>query len=138
MRQLPWSDDVAATVAELRTFAPPPAAVRAAVTMIVEDVRARGDAAVREHSLRLDGVELADDYREPPQRMRERLEVLSPELRAALELAAGNIRAYHRSEAAVAWRETLPQGQVVGQEVVPMAVAGLYVRADSPTTRPRS
>ena len=26
MRQLPWSADVAATVAELRAFAPPPAA----------------------------------------------------------------------------------------------------------------
>ena len=25
------------------------------------------------------------------------------------------------------WRETLPQGQVVGQEVVPLRVAGLYV-----------
>ena len=127
MRQLPWSDDVAATVAELRAFAPPPAAVRAAVTTIVGDVRARGDAAVREHSLRLDGVELAEDYREPPERMGERLEALAPGVRAALELAARNIRAYHRSEVAAAWRETLPQGQVVGQEVVPMAVAGLYV-----------
>ena len=127
MRQLPWSDDVAAIVAQLRAFAPPPAAVRTAVTEIVEDVRARGDAAVRAHSLRLDGVELAADYREPPARMRERLAALAPELRAALELAAGNVRAYHRSEAAVPWRETLPQGQVVGQEIVPMAVAGLYV-----------
>ena len=127
MRELAWSEDVAATVAELRAFAPPPAAVRAAVTTIVGDVRARGDAAVREHSLRLDGVELAEDYREPPERMGERLEALAPGVRAALELAARNIRAYHRSEVAAAWRETLPQGQVVGQEVVPMAVAGLYV-----------
>lgn len=127
MRELPWSDDVAATVAALRAFAPPPAAVRTAVTGIVEDVRARGDAAVREHSLRLDGVELAGDYREPPARMRLRLEALAPRLRAALELAAANIRAYHRSEAAVPWRETLLQGQVVGQEIVPLAVAGLYV-----------
>jgi histidinol dehydrogenase len=59
--------------------------------------------------------------------MRERLAALAPELRAALELAAGNVRAYHRSEAAVPWRETLSQGQVVGQEIVPLAVAGLYV-----------
>ncbi len=127
MRELPWSDDVAATVAQLRAFAPPPAAVRTAVSAIVEDVRARGDAAVREHSLRLDGVALGADYREPSERMRERLAALPPDLRAALELASGNIRAYHSSEAPAPWRETLPQGQVVGQEIVPMAVAGLYV-----------
>ncbi len=101
--------------------------MRSAVTEIVEDVRARGDAAVRAHSLRLDGVELPAQYREPPVRMRERLAALAPELRAALELAAANIRAYHRAEAAAPWRETLQQGQVVGQEIVPLAVAGLYV-----------
>jgi histidinol dehydrogenase len=127
MRELPWSDDVGATVAALRAFAPPAAAVRTAVTKIVEDVRVRGDAAVREHSRRLDGVALAADYRASPERMRERLAALAPELRAALGLAAANIRAYHRGEAAGPWRETLPQGQVVGQEIVPLAVAGLYV-----------
>jgi len=127
MRQLPWSEDVAATVAELRAFAPPPAAVRSAVTEIVEDVRACGDAAVRAHSLRLDGVDLPARYREPPARLRERLAALAPGLRAALELAAANIRAYHLGEAAAPWRETLAQGQVVGQEIVPLAVAGLYV-----------
>jgi histidinol dehydrogenase len=48
-------------------------------------------------------------------------------LRAALELAADNIRADHMREAPTRWRELLPQGQVVGREVVPLAVAGLYV-----------
>jgi histidinol dehydrogenase len=42
-------------------------------------------------------------------------------------MAAGNIRDYHRREAPSAWRETLAQGQVVGQEIIPLAVAGLYV-----------
>lgn len=58
MKNLPWSDDVGATVAALRTFAPEAAEVRAAVSAIVDDVRARGDAAVGEHTRRLDGVEL--------------------------------------------------------------------------------
>jgi histidinol dehydrogenase len=48
-------------------------------------------------------------------------------LREALELAAANIREYHRREAPSPWRVTLPEGQIVGQEIVPLRVAGLYV-----------
>ncbi len=127
MRQLPWNDDVSVTVAELRGFAPPPDEVRAAVAAIVADVRERGDEAVREQTARLDGVELPADYAVPSAVLGRRLAALTPDLRAALETAAANVRAYHRREAVAAWRETLPQGQIVGQEIVPLAVAGLYV-----------
>jgi len=127
MRQLAWSEDVAATVAELRALAPPPAEVRAAAAGIVSDVRARGDRAVREQTARLDRVELTEDYAVPAAELQARLDALSPDLRAALETAAANIRAYHEREAVEPWRATLAQGQVVGQEVVPLAAAGLYV-----------
>ncbi len=127
MRHLPWNPDVAATVAELRALAPPPAEVQAAATAIVADVRAGGDGAVRAHTARLDRVDLPEDYAVPASEMRASLAALSPGLRAALETAAANIRAYHEREAVAPWRETLAQGQVVGQEVVPLAAAGLYV-----------
>ncbi len=127
MRQLQWTGDGAVVVAALRAFAPPAAEVRTAVSAILDDVRARGDAAVRAHTERLDRVELGEAYAEPVDRLRDRLEHLDPALRAALELAERNIRAYHEREAPSAWRSTLAQGQVVGQEVVPLAVAGLYV-----------
>ena len=127
MKILPWSVDVGTTVAALRALAPPAADVRAAVTAIVDDVRRRGDAAVRECSARLDGVRLPVGYGVPPAELRACLEALSPALRTALELAAENVRSYHEREAPDPWRETLGQGQVVGQEVVPLAVAGLYV-----------
>jgi histidinol dehydrogenase len=127
MKQLCWSDDIAATVAALRRFAPPAAEVSAAVGGIVADVRSRGDDAVREHTARLDGLELPPAYAVPQTERERRLTELAPALRVALELAAANIRAYHELEAPVAWRATLSQGQVVGQEVVPLAVAGLYV-----------
>jgi len=114
-------------VAALRGFAPPAAEVAAAVTAILADVRERGDHAVREHTLRLDGVELPAAYAEPPARLRDALEAQTPVLREALGVATANIRSYHEREAPRAWRETLLQGQVVGQEIVPLAVAGLYV-----------
>jgi len=127
MRRIEWAGDAGAIVAELRSFAPPAAEVRTAVTAIVEDVRERGDNAVREQSLRLDGVDLGAAYAEPPSRLREALDALHPLLREALDVAAANIRAYHVREAPQAWRDTLAQGQIVGQEIVPLAVAGLYV-----------
>jgi histidinol dehydrogenase len=127
MRQLPWNDDVAATVAALRAFAPPAAEVQTAAAAIVADVRARGDDAVRAQTARLDRVELPEDYAVSAAEPGAQLEALSPELRGALETAAANIRAYHEREAVAPWRETLAQGQIVGQEIVPLAAAGLYV-----------
>lgn len=127
MRQLPWNPDIAATVAELRALAPSPAQVQAAVAAIVADVRARGDDAVREQTARLDRVDLDEAYGVPVAELQDRLAALSPGLRGALETAAANIRAYHEREAVAPWRETLAQGQVVGQEIVPLAAAGLYV-----------
>ena len=58
MRRLALSGDPAAVVDALRSFAPPADEVRAAVSDILADVRARGDVAVRTQSLRLDHVDL--------------------------------------------------------------------------------
>lgn len=127
MKRLTLAGDPSQTVAELRAFAPPQAEVRDAVTAIVGDVRARGDEAVRAHTRRLDGVELPPLYTVPGDALRAALEGLPPRLRAALALAAANIRAYHEREAPRPWRERLAQGQIVGQEIVPLEAAGLYV-----------
>src|SRR2546426_8340793 len=68
-----------------------------AVRAIIEDVRARGDAAVVDHARRLDGVELAPEQWEVSgARCEEALARIPRALRAALELAAARVRA--RSE----------------------------------------
>jgi histidinol dehydrogenase len=127
VKHLVLAADPEQTVTELRSFAPPPAEVAAAVAQIVGDVRAQGDAAVRAHTARLDKVDLPEEYGLPAAALQAARAGLRPELRAALELAAANIRAYHEREAPKPWRERLAQGQVVGQNIVPLAVAGLYV-----------
>jgi histidinol dehydrogenase len=127
MRSLTLVDDPQVIVAELRSVAPPPADLEETVAAIVADVRAHGDEAVRAHSARLDNVELPGDYAIDAADLRRALDDTAAELRVALELAAANLRTYHEREMPRSWRETLPQGQVVGQEVVPLATAGLYV-----------
>src|SRR5207248_7836536 len=46
----------------LRAAAAPPPEVASAVSRIVDDVRARGEAAVRELTRRFDGADLADPF----------------------------------------------------------------------------
>lgn len=68
------------------------------VAAILADVRARGDEALADYTARFDGHDLGDDWRIPAETCREALDALDPALRAALELAATRIRAYHRAQ----------------------------------------
>lgn len=66
------------------------------VAAIIADVKARGDAAVADYTARFDGHSL--DWRISLDDCKAALGGLDPELRAALELAASRIRAYHAQQ----------------------------------------
>ena len=68
------------------------------VSAILADVRARGDAALADYTAKFDGHALGDDWRIPAETCREAFDALDPTLRAALELAAERIRAYHEAQ----------------------------------------
>ena len=72
-------------------------AVQEMVAALISDVRARGDAALREQARRFDGV---DDLviEVPRERWDAALNALEPALRNALETAAANIAAFHRAQ----------------------------------------
>jgi histidinol dehydrogenase len=69
-----------------------------AVAEIIADVKARGDAALRGLTERFDHVVL-DDLRVPAAEILAAQERVSPELRAALQVAHDRILAYHAHEA---------------------------------------
>src|SRR2546426_1110853 len=99
-----------------------------AVRAIIEDVRARGDAAVVDHARRLDGVELAPKQWEVSgARCEEALARIPRALRAALELAAARVRAYHEKQVEPGFLERDAQGTTLGMRVVPLERVGLYV-----------
>ena len=68
-----------------------------AATDIVEDVRARGDEAVREYTERFDGVKL-ESFRVSQEAIDAALEKVSPELSQALQHAAAQIRDFHQRQ----------------------------------------
>jgi histidinol dehydrogenase len=104
----------------------------AAVQAIIADVRARGDAAVRDLTARFDGVELSS-FAMPTEGALERL---PDALREALTVAAANIRSYH--EAQLTEEVTHERDGIVVRELVrPVDRAGCYApggRALYPST----
>jgi histidinol dehydrogenase len=106
-----------------------------AVRAILADVAERGDAALRDHTERLDGVRL-DDLRVPADEIAAALEAVDPTVRAALEAAAAEIAAYHADQVPPARRHDRG-GVVLDERYVPVARAGCYVpggRARYPST----
>ena len=73
------------------------AGVARSVAGLIEDVRLRGDVALRDQAGRFDGVE-ALTIEVPRARWRAALAALEPALRSALETAAENIATFHRAQ----------------------------------------
>jgi histidinol dehydrogenase len=104
------------------------ARVVATVAEILADVRRRGDAAVLEHTRRLDRhpAESAAALEVPRARLEDALAGLAAPTRTALETAAGRIRAFHERQRAESWRYEEPDGTLLGQQVTPLERVGLY------------
>jgi histidinol dehydrogenase len=112
----------------------------AAVRAIVDDVRARGDDAVRDHTRRLDGRDLPPgEWQVSGARCQEALQRIPPPLRAALEVAVARVRAYHerQAQANAGFLDRDAQGNTLGMRVVPLERVGVYVpggKASYPST----
>ena len=96
---------------------------------IVEDVRARGDAAVLEYTARFDRLpaEKLSDLVITAEEMRRALETLPSEQREALEAAARRIRVFHENELEKSFSVCDEYGNKLGQRVTPVDSVGLYV-----------
>ncbi len=99
------------------------------VTIILEDVRRRGDDALVELTAKFDGHALAADadWRISAQTCREAFDDLKPDLRAALELAAQRIRSFHEAQRPANRDETDEAGVRMGAIWRAVDAAGLYV-----------
>ncbi len=96
-----------------------------AVRRILSDVRQRGDAALREWTHKIDGIEL-DAITVDPAEFAAALEAIPPDLRAALEFAAKRIRQFHSYQPLPNWTTTEMGGRL-GQRVTPIDRVGVYV-----------
>lgn len=88
-------------------------------------VAAHGDSAVRDFTMRIDGVQLeqSEVSRAELDAARDRI---APALREALEHAAARIREFHQHEHHEGWQWITADG-ALGQMVRPLARVGIYV-----------
>ncbi|MBE6935553.1 MAG: histidinol dehydrogenase [Ruminococcaceae bacterium] len=101
-------------------------AVDAAVAAIIADVRERGDAAVLDYTEKFDGVRLSA-LAVTEDEIEEAYASCEPFFIESLEKAAENIRAFHSRQVRNSFVITGENGTVLGQRVLPIEKAGLYV-----------
>jgi histidinol dehydrogenase len=101
-------------------------AALARVRPVCEDVRLRGAAAVRDCTLRFDGVDLATTKVDAGA-LAAALAALDPGVRAALEEAIRRARLVHEAQRPAAQVTTVAPGATVTERYVPVGRAGVYV-----------
>lgn len=108
----------------------------AAATDIIEQVRARGDEALRDLTEKFDGVR-PTTFRVPQETIDAAVDAVDPDTLAALKHAARQIRDFHERQVQQSWIYARADGAVVGAKVTPLDSVGIYVpggRALYPST----
>jgi histidinol dehydrogenase len=109
-------------------------AIESAVSTILADVKKRGNAAVLEYTNRFDrlpngGAASVDALDLPVEELQAALDSLPGAQRAALQVAADRIRAFHerQKEELQGFTYTELDGTVLGQRITPLDRVGIYV-----------
>ena len=103
-------------------------ALRTIVENILQDVAARGDAALFEYTAKFDGYVLTPQtVQASSEEIREAAALVDPDDRAVLQLAAARIEKFHRSQIVKDWRDESEDGVWIGQRITPLERAGIYV-----------
>lgn len=96
------------------------------VAAILASVREKGDAALRQWTLRLDGFE-PGSLKIDPAEIRSLAGQVDPELREVLRQARQNIADFHRRQRQQSWEFEVSDGVRLGQRITPVSSVGLYV-----------
>ena len=130
LRVIDWANSDAATRSALfdrgldDIFNPD---LRRDISMLIEDVRDRGDLALCEALARFDDVEVDPDGLRVSDTEWESASV-SPEVDRAIDAAITNLRAFNEQqlERSGDWSHEVSPGLVFGEKITPIASAGLF------------
>ena len=121
------ADDQALT----RRGAAPDQAIRAAVRVTLDDVRARGDTAVREANERVGGGRRDGRLVLDPDDLRAARDGLTPDVRRALDQAIDHVRRFAETQRPSSTRTTILPGIEIERRWTPLASVGAYVPGGS-------
>jgi histidinol dehydrogenase len=104
------------------------AGVQGVVRDIIEDVKARGDAALADYTARFDGLDLSKfGFNVRKSDLEKAYEGLTPDLKEALTLAKERIEAHHRRQLPENGHYRDAIGAELGHRWTPIDAVGLYV-----------
>lgn len=100
--------------------------VSAVVAEVLENVRQNGDAALKAYTEKFDRVKL-DDLLVSKEEIEEALGLVEPRFLEILQKASKNIRNFHEKQVRTSFIINTEPGVVIGQKIIPVDKAGLYV-----------
>lgn len=100
----------------------------AVVSEIVEKVKKEGDKAVFAYTKQFDKFDLnKENIRVTREEIEDAYTQIAPELVAVYRKSAENIRIFHEKQLRNSWIDTKPDGTILGQRMIPIEKAGVYV-----------
>ncbi len=103
-----------------------PSGLHEVVSEVLQNVRIRGNEAIREYGLKFDKVALKD-FQVSTIEIADSENVISSELKQAINISCANITAFHRAQdTPLPVVETMP-GVTCWQKAVPIEKVGLYI-----------
>ncbi|MBR5540685.1 MAG: histidinol dehydrogenase [Clostridia bacterium] len=100
--------------------------VESIVTEIIENVKTNGDKALFEYGEKFDKASLTS-LQVTPQEIDEAVAAVEPKFLEILQKAAANIRKFHEKQVRNSFIINDENGIVIGQKIIPVDRAGLYV-----------
>ena len=118
----------ARTVADLNRQAEPSTEVRETVSGIITEVRAKGDAALLDYTVKFGGPRMtAAKIRVTATEIKKARASLSPDVKKALAASIANVTAFAKKSLRKNWSMKNAQGALVGERFDPLPRVGLYI-----------
>ena len=122
---------IADRTALTRRGAAPDPTIRAAVRATLDDVRSRGDSAVRDANDRVGGGRRDGRLVLDPDDLRAARDALAPDVRRALDQAIDHVRRFAETQRPASTRTTVVSGIEIERRWTPLASVGAYVPGGS-------
>ncbi len=100
--------------------------IETTVNSIIEDVKKRGDDALRDYTKKFDGVSLSQ-FKVTEEEIEAATKQIDPKFLEILEEAKENITNFHKHQIQSTWTKEFSPGVVLGQKITPIPRVGLYV-----------
>ena len=98
------------------------------VADIIADVRANKNQAVFSYTRKFDKWEIDEmNIRVTPAEMDEAFAAIDEEFIRVMKASAQNIADFHKKQLHNSWIDPRPDGSILGQKILPIAISGVYV-----------